>query len=119
MRILFALKLLAFPAALSAQIAPSAQPKTPSGPVDIRIRPSDGGDHELQKSREAIREGRRSHTLTKSQARGLRREADANDALAHRYARDGLSHSERRELDMRGRVLQSLTQAQRAQPKRP
>lgn len=114
-----ALTLFALPTALSAQIAPGSQPDRVPGPVNIRVEPSVGGDHELRRSRDAIRAGRKSGTLTKREARVLRREAGQNDTLADRYARDGLSQSEQRELDMRGRALQSLTQAQRAQPKRP
>ncbi|MCI4589757.1 hypothetical protein MOK15_06585 [Sphingobium sp. BYY-5] len=119
MRFALALMLLASPAALPAQIAPGSQPETAPGPIGVRIMPSTGADHELRESRERIREGRKSGTLKKSQARGLRREANQNDALAERYGRDGLSDSKRRELEMRGRALQSLTEAQRTQPRRP
>lgn len=112
--------LLALPAALSAQIAPGSQPDRTRGPVDVRIEPPANSDYELQRSRDAIRAGRKGGTLTRSQARGLRREANQTDTLAARYARDGLSQSEeQRELDIRGRALQSLTQAERTRPKRP
>lgn len=117
MRAALALILLASPVALPAQIAPGPQPDAPPGPVGVTIRP-DPSNRELQESRDRIREGRRSGALTKAQARRLRKEASVNDALAQRYARDGLSYSEQRELDMRGRALQSLTEAQRSQPPR-
>jgi hypothetical protein len=119
MRSLIALMLLASPAALSAQIAPDPQPDSAPGPITIHPDSSATGRIENDLARDRIREGRRSGTLTKSQARALRKEAHMNDALAARYARDGLSDSEQRELDMRGRALQSLTEAQRSQPSRP
>lgn len=117
MRVALPLILLACPMALPAQIAPGPQSATPPGPAGITIRP-DPSNRELQESRERIREGRRSGGLTKKEARQLRKEATVNDALAKHYARDGLSDSEQRELDMRGRALQSLTEAQRSQPPR-
>ncbi|MBN8844083.1 MAG: hypothetical protein J0H88_12640 [Sphingomonadales bacterium] len=67
---------------------------------------------ELLKSREQIQRAREDGNLTKQEARSLRREARQIDALAERYSADGLSDSERRELDMRVRALQSLTTAQ-------
>lgn len=110
MRIALILTLLASPAALPAQIAP--------GPITIRPDSSTAGNYENHVARDRIRDGRKSGALTRGQARALRKEARMNDALAERYARDGLSDSEQRELDMRGRALQSLTGAQRSQPPR-
>lgn len=112
---------LALPATLSAQIAPRTEPTAPPGPVNVRVEPQPSGDYELDRAREGIRDGRKSGTLSKKQARALRREADRADAQADRSARDGLSYSEQREIDMQGRALQSVTQAQRSQPggKRP
>ncbi|WP_303763932.1 hypothetical protein [Sphingobium yanoikuyae] len=112
---------LVLPAALPAQIAPKSEPTAPPGPVNVRVEPRPSGDYELDRAREDIRDGRKSGTLSRKQARALRREADRADAQADRSARDGLSYSEQREIDMQGRALQSLTQAQRSQPggKRP
>ncbi|MBO9527667.1 MAG: hypothetical protein J7517_16310 [Sphingobium yanoikuyae] len=112
---------LALPAALSAQIAPKTEPTAAPGPVNVRVEPRPSGDYELDRAREDIRDGRKSGTLSKKQARALRREADRADAQSDRSARDGLSYSEQREIDMQGRALQSLTEAQRSQPggKRP
>ena len=110
MRRLIALMLITSPAVLSAQIAP--------GPITIRPDSSATGSLENEVARERIREGRKSGSLNKGQARALRKEARMNDALAKHYGRDGLSDSEQRELDMRGRALQSLTEAQRSQPPR-
>lgn len=112
---------LTLPATLSAQIAPKSEPTAPPGPVNVRVEPRPSGDYELDRAREDIRDGRKSGTLSRKQARALRREADRADAQADRSARDGLSYSEQREIDMQGRALQSLTEAQRSQPggKRP
>lgn len=112
---------LALPAALPAQIAPQTEPTAPPGPVNVRVEPRPSGDYELDRARQDIRDGRKSGTLSKKQARALRREADRADAQADRSARDGLSYSEQRQIDMQGRALQSLTEAQRSQPggKRP
>ncbi len=112
---------LALPAALPAQIARKTEPTAPPGPVNVRVEPRPSGDYELDRAREDIRDGRKSGTLSRKQARTLRREADRADAQADRSARDGLSYSEQREIDMQGRALQSLTEAQRSQPggKRP
>lgn len=119
MRSLLTLILVASPTALSAQIAPGSPPDSAPGPVTIRTEANPANRYENNLARDRIRDGRRGGTLTKKEGRALRREAQMNDSLADRYARDGLSGSEQRELDMRGRALQSLTQAQRSQPKRP
>ncbi|WHO40853.1 hypothetical protein PMI04_009800 [Sphingobium sp. AP49] len=112
---------LALPATLPAQIAPKEKPTATPGPVNVRVEPRPSGDYELDRAREDIRDGRKSGALSKKQARALRREADRADAQADRSARDGLSYSEQREIDMQGRALQSLTEAQRSHPggKRP
>jgi hypothetical protein len=90
----------------------------PPLPVRVRIEPPSAADYEMQRSRDAIRAGRKSGALTKSEARALRREARQNTELARRYGRDGLSPSEQRELEMRGRALSSVTEAQRTRPPR-
>ncbi len=112
---------LALPATLPAQIAPKTEPTPTPGPVNVRVEPRPAGDYELDRARQDIRDGRKSGTLSRKQARALRREADRADAQADRSARDGLSYSEQREIDMQGRALQSLTEAQRSHPggKRP
>lgn len=125
MRAALAVLLLALPASVpasaSAQIASGDAASPEPVPVPVTIRPVPAGDYELQRARDQIDDGRKNGTLSKRQARQLRREADRADALADRSARDGLSYAEQREIDMQGRALQSLTQAQRSQPgsKRP
>ncbi|WP_298400120.1 hypothetical protein [Sphingobium sp.] len=119
MRRLIPLLLFVSPAALPAQIAPGPQPDAPPGPVQVRTDSTPSGRYENDVARDRIRDGRKSGTLTKAQAKALRKEARMNDTLADRYGRDGLSYSEQRELDMRGRALQSLTEAERSRPAHP
>ncbi len=108
--------LLLLPASVSAQIAPKSEPAGSEAPITVRIEPVVSGTFELERAREDIRDGRKSGTLSRKQARALKREADRVDALANRNARDGLSYSEQREIDMQGRALRSLTEAQRSRP---
>jgi RNA polymerase-binding transcription factor DksA len=78
------------------------------------VEPTLSGTYELEQARKDIRKARKSGALDRKEARQLRREADRAQALADRSGRDGLSYSERRELDMQGLALQSLAQGQRA-----
>ncbi len=120
MRALIAILLLLSPyAAAYAQIAPrspSEPERIPGAIVDVNVRSGqqDAG-RELRETRDRIKSGRKSGDLSKEEARALRREVDQIGTLAERYGRDGLSESERRELDMRSRALGSLTDARRAQ----
>lgn len=68
---------------------------------------------DTQRIRRDARRGREQQTLTRAEARGLRREARQVDALADRYGKDGLSASERMELETRARVLQENANARR------
>lgn len=115
MRIIPVLLLLSLPGVASAQIAPPGRDAS-SPPTPVTIKPGPGGSYDRQVARDEIKDGRRSGTLTKSQARQLRREADRGDALASRYGRDGLSDSERRDLDMQGQALRSIIQGERSRP---
>jgi hypothetical protein len=60
---------------------------------------------EASDARERIRDARQAGTISRAQARELRREADVLDRHAELYGRDGLSDSERRELDTRALYL--------------
>lgn len=66
---------------------------------------------ELDDLRGRIDARREAGTLSKQEARALRREARQIATLTERYDRDGLSDSERREIDMRTHALRSLTDA--------
>jgi hypothetical protein len=117
MRLPLPLMLFVLPAAASAQIAPpSSPPKNPT-PVSVTVKPSLSADYQLREARDRIHDGRKDGTLTKKQARALRREANRDDAVARRNARDGISYSEQREATMRGLALQSMIEGERSRPR--
>jgi hypothetical protein len=60
---------------------------------------------DLRAARRHIDRRRRSGELSRREARQLRREVAMIATLAHRYGRDGLSESERRELDMHAQTV--------------
>ena len=111
MRFAFAVfLLLATPA--SAQIAgrhdyepvPAANPFLPDSSL-----PGPGIGREMRDVRGKIRDARESGAISGREARQLRRETRAIERAAYTYGRDGLSQSERRELEtrtltLRGRV---------------
>lgn len=74
--------------------------------------PGPAAGRELRDTRRRIDRARESGALTRREARALKREARRIEAAAVRYGRDGLSDSERRELEVRTRVLRE--QAARA-----
>ncbi|PAL24548.1 hypothetical protein [Sphingopyxis sp. GW247-27LB] len=116
--ILFPALFLALPSVAQAQFVagPGPAPEPMPGIVDrgtLPTMPSLG--HQLGEARDRIEGGRKRGELTKREARGLRRDAGMIETLADRYGADGLSDSERRELDMRTEVLRTLTAAQRLQ----
>jgi hypothetical protein len=67
--------------------------------------PGPGIGRELHDVRSRIDRARDSGRLSRSEARQLRREARAIEALAERSDRNGLSPSESRELEARARAL--------------
>ena len=114
--ILIPLLLLALPPVAQAQFVASPAPAPMPGIVDRGTLPTMPSlNHEIGKARDRIEAGRKRGELTKREARGLRRDAGMIETLADRYGADGLSDSERRELDMRTEVLRTLTAAQRLQ----
>lgn len=66
--------------------------------------------------REEIRDGRRSGELSRKEAKDFRRQAGYIGSLEHRYARDGLSESELRELRTRLEALRSMIYARGSRP---
>ena len=68
----------------------------------------------LHDARRAIRQGRHEGQLTPSEARQLRREKRILDAIAQRYAADGLTPSEAAALDFRSHVLLDQVRASRS-----
>lgn len=63
--------------------------------------------------RDRIDDGRASGQLSRREARRLRRENGQLGVLADRYAQDGLSDAEARELDTRAAVLRDQVNVQR------
>lgn len=70
-------------------------------------------DRNLRDLRGDIRASQRAGELSPGDARELRREARQIAVLSERYGRDGVSESERRELDMRVQALRGLASAKR------
>lgn len=108
--------LVAMPA--SAQFAPTGRPpvERPLSPIAVDGRmPGPAPWREVRDVRERIDRGRDSGALSKREARRLKREAGRIDALASRYGRDGLSGTERRELEARGHILRDQVDNRRLQ----
>jgi hypothetical protein len=112
---------LAFSASAAAQFMPRTLPPNDRMPGISDRGTLPGGEpalgRELRKTRDLIGEGRRNGELSTKEAKALRREAKQIDTLADRYGRDGLSDSERRELDTRVRLLRADTIAGRSRGK--
>lgn len=111
--LIFGLLACSFP--VHAQMGPPA-------PADmLEAQPNVAAARDIELARENIHEGRKNGSLSKSQARELKKHASRIDAVAERYARDGLSESEQRDLSFQSRALESLTNAERFQKdtKRP
>ncbi|APR51958.1 hypothetical protein CA223_07010 [Sphingomonas koreensis] len=108
---------IALLAAIAALSAPAtAQIRDPSGGVRWPApRPAlPGVARELGQADRNIREGRESGQLSRREARQLRRESRQIAVLEERYARGGLSESERAELESRVAALRSVTGAKRS-----
>lgn len=107
--------LLAAAAALTA-LPVAAQIRDPSGGVRWPApRPAlPGVARDLDQAGRSIRAGRESGQLSRREARALRREKRQIAVLEERYARGGLSESERAELETRIRALRSVTSAKRS-----
>lgn len=107
-------------ALLAALILPAlpaaAQIRDPSGgvrwPAPSPALP--GVARELGQADRSIRDGRESGQLSRREARALRRESRQIATLERRYARGGLSQSERAELESRIAALRSVTGAKRS-----
>lgn len=85
----------------------------------VTVRPDAGGvGREVRDIRGRIGDGRESGDLSRRDARRLTREARYLGRLGERYGRDGLSDAERRELDIRARVLRDRVDARRTAGRR-
>ena len=106
--LLIAAAMIATPAA--------AQIRDPAGsnagwPAPRPVLP--GVARELNQVDRSIRDARDADKLSRKEARQLRREGRRIAALEDRYARDGLSESERAGLQARIEALRSITSARR------
>ena len=108
--------------AIQAQGAPHLPPgairtpgivEAPGGtrwPVAVVVRGRTGDStfgRDLREARREIDRRRENGELTRREARQLRREVAMISTLAQRYGRDGLSDSERRELDMHAQTVRT------------
>lgn len=85
-------------------------------PTPVRGIPGIGPDARdigqlMRRVRTDISRGRHSGGLSHREAKELRRQAEAIDMLESRYARDGLTDAELKELQSRLEALRSLTYA--------
>lgn len=100
----------------TAQFVPSSppnegRPPAPYRPGSVPRAPDVGRD--LADIRARIDDGRDAGTLSRRDARSYRRDVHQVERLADRYGRDGLSTSERAELDTRATVLRDQVNVQR------
>ena len=87
------------------------------GTIEVQPRASDPAvERELRAARRDIDRRRENGELSRREARQLRRESRRIEHLAERYARDGLSDSERQQLELHAKALRSQTAAGAAQP---
>lgn len=116
MRVLLPIGLLLLPAAAMAQFAPTPRVPTPRiGPFVPAAGPADPDSRrETHDIRARIDRGRDAGQLSRREARGLRRGTGAIEAMAGRYAADGLSDAEARELSVRAHVLRDEVLARRS-----
>ncbi len=85
---------------------PPSQPAPRSDPfIGDSWLPGPGTDRDVRDIRRRVDRARDSGTLSRREARRLNREARRIDRLAERYGRDGLSPSERAELEARALYL--------------
>jgi hypothetical protein len=99
----------------------------PSHRIDLPTRPLDTGTsanipqpaigRQLDGIDDGIRAGRASGQLSRREARGLRRENGVIGSIAERYAENGLSQSEARELQIRTEVMRDIVNNQRLRAK--
>ncbi len=117
----FALAFAAF--LISAPAAGQFVGKPPSAPVPPRDPfimsshlPAPSAGRDVRDIRKRVDDARDSGAFSRREARRLDREARQIKRLARRYGRDGLSHSERAELDARTRYLRDAVQVAAAKP---
>ncbi|MBZ6380358.1 hypothetical protein [Sphingomonas sanguinis] len=105
----------ASPAAAPAQFVRAGPP------TDILAMPNHQPDTGMDRRdiRRSIREGQRSGDISRAEARSFRREDAAIGELGERFAQDGLSLSEERELQVRTEALRGMVNARRVRGGQP
>lgn len=114
--LLTAVLIAAAPLSAQARFMPESRPSGDRAPgiVDTGSRPAAPPiGRDIRDARERIDRSRDNGSLSKQEARTLRREARQIDVLADRYGRDGMSDAERRELEARLQILRAQTVAPR------
>lgn len=114
---LIALLNLAAPVA-AMQLNGFAGPRVtaPTLSLPVRVRPAPPQTYrDLGDIRERIEDGRSERSLTRREARKLKREATYIGVLTERFGSDGLSDAERRELDVRTHALRDQVGVRRTQ----
>lgn len=98
-------------AAITDRYHPPVQPKLSPFVGDSRLPGPDIG-RDLLDTRQRIERAREQGRISKSEARSLKREARQIDRLARSYGRDGLSASERSEIETRLLYLRGVSGGQ-------
>ncbi len=99
---------------------PSHRIDLPTGPLDTggsASAPQPAIGRQLDGIDDGIRAGRSSGQLSRREARALRRENGVIGSIASRYAENGLSQSEARELQTRTEVMRDIVNNQRLRQK--
>ncbi|HJO65343.1 MAG TPA: hypothetical protein QF469_08380 [Sphingomonas sanguinis] len=116
------MKCCAIPAVIivALPVAAPAQFVSAGPPADILAMPNQPSiAAERRDIRRSIREGRRSGDISRAEARSFRREDAAIGELGERFAQDGLSLSEERELQVRTEALRGMVNARRVRGGQP
>jgi hypothetical protein len=112
---------IAMSSILAASLAACTTPESVADvPPEFLVADRDGTSamlylRNLEDIRSSVSDRRRSGDLSKSEARALKKQQRVLQALGERYAEDGLSASEERELAMLSQALLDLSRAP-AQP---
>jgi hypothetical protein len=118
-RLAFAFLSLSLAASAAARIAERHPPREVQRPpntlaVDSRQK-GPGLRRDVQDIRQRIERERENGAISRREARQLKREARLIAVQAHRYGRDGLSSSERTELEARAHYLRDAVNRPRPQ----
>ncbi len=91
----------------------TAAPRPTTPPLIDSRGSGPGTRRDLGDIRDRIEHGRDDGSLSRREARALKRESRLVDTLADRFGEDGLSASEQRELDTRAHILRDQVNVRR------